>query len=313
MLKAIKIQNFQSHENTVLKFDKGINVICGISQAGKTAILRAINFVLYNRPLGFRYHSLFAKKEHTQVDLYTDDGHKITHYKTETEDKYTQKTHGGVNRWKKVNKEVPDLVVAALNMDTLNIHNQFDSPLLITSTPSEIAKTINKVTGIEKADKWKAKLTTKINDLNKEKRIIKGDIEETNEKLKAYENLDQVGKLIEKIKAVEKQIEGFKKEQVVIEGFLEVVSDRAELNKHYRPLKEIVDKMESIRVESIDLRGEKEALALYLNDIERLRQDKQEKDALAKDYTELMKKLGICPTCFGKIDDKTIQRIVEEL
>jgi len=46
MINSLTIQNFQSHKNTTLEFDNGINIIIGQSDSGKTAIIRALNWVI---------------------------------------------------------------------------------------------------------------------------------------------------------------------------------------------------------------------------------------------------------------------------
>ena len=51
-IKKIELHNFQSHEYTEMEFDRGLNVILGNSDVGKTAILRAIKWALYNEPKG---------------------------------------------------------------------------------------------------------------------------------------------------------------------------------------------------------------------------------------------------------------------
>ena len=50
-IKKIELHNFQSHEYTEMEFDRGLNVILGNSDVGKTAILRAIKWALYNLSL----------------------------------------------------------------------------------------------------------------------------------------------------------------------------------------------------------------------------------------------------------------------
>ena len=52
MIDKIKIENIQSHKNTELNLSNGINVIVGSSNNGKSAILRALYWAIYNRPLG---------------------------------------------------------------------------------------------------------------------------------------------------------------------------------------------------------------------------------------------------------------------
>ena len=44
----LKLNNFKSHENTVISFNKGISVIVGENGAGKSTILEAISFALFN-------------------------------------------------------------------------------------------------------------------------------------------------------------------------------------------------------------------------------------------------------------------------
>lgn len=51
-IKKVELNNFQSHDYTEMKFDRGLNVILGNSDVGKTAILRAIKWALYNEPKG---------------------------------------------------------------------------------------------------------------------------------------------------------------------------------------------------------------------------------------------------------------------
>ena len=47
-LKRVRLENFQSHKNSIIDFDRGLNVIVGPSDSGKSAIIRAIKWALYN-------------------------------------------------------------------------------------------------------------------------------------------------------------------------------------------------------------------------------------------------------------------------
>ena len=65
MIKRIKIENIQSHKETELELSSGINAIVGSSNNGKSAILRAFYWLVYNRPLGvdnLLSHWAFDKK-----------------------------------------------------------------------------------------------------------------------------------------------------------------------------------------------------------------------------------------------------------
>src|SRR5205085_9883685 len=49
-ITELEIKGYQSHEDTKIAFTGGLNAIVGPSDSGKSAILRALRFVLYNEP-----------------------------------------------------------------------------------------------------------------------------------------------------------------------------------------------------------------------------------------------------------------------
>ena len=76
MIKSIKIKGFQGHEDSVLNLSKGLNVILGDTDTGKSSILRAINWVVTNRPSGDGFVNKLCKE--CSVEITTDKG-TVTH------------------------------------------------------------------------------------------------------------------------------------------------------------------------------------------------------------------------------------------
>ena len=48
MIKSVSIQNFEAHEDTTVQFGDGMNSIVGLSNSGKSAIIRALMVVVDN-------------------------------------------------------------------------------------------------------------------------------------------------------------------------------------------------------------------------------------------------------------------------
>ena len=67
---------------------------------------------------------------------------------------------------------VPDQIEETLNLSELNIQEQFDIPFLVMTSPGEIARTINRITKLEKVDEWVSKLTTKVNQNNTKIKLL---------------------------------------------------------------------------------------------------------------------------------------------
>ena len=200
MLKKIKLKNFRSHENTVLEFHKGVNVIYGLGQSGKTNILRAINWVVNNRPSGFNMHSHFSDDDSTSVELILDNGvvkmektSKLTTYSLNREAKFSY-----------TGRSVPEPIANLLNINEINISNQLDAPFLITDSPGEVGKVINRITKIEQVDSWIAKLTTRSNISKHEADMLEMDILNLQQDLSQYDGLQELESLINMHTKIEK-------------------------------------------------------------------------------------------------------------
>jgi DNA repair protein SbcC/Rad50 len=194
MLESIDVTNFQSHKHTKLDLHPGINAVTGPSDAGKSAVFRAINWVIKNRPRGTAFQSSFIGKGSTEVSL-DFDGTKVVRTKKGTTNKYSL----GEEDFNTVKTNVPLPVSDFLKLDDINIQGQHEKYFQLQDSPGDVAKTINKiarldiidfclkeVAGDSRKSKWRV-------GLSKEK------IEEITEGLKAFEHLDAVEKILEEV------------------------------------------------------------------------------------------------------------------
>jgi DNA repair exonuclease SbcCD ATPase subunit len=149
MIKSLNINNFQSHKETKLEFSPGVNIIVGSSDSGKTAILRSLGWLCWNRPSGDAFRSWWSNS--TSVYLETDEG-IISRLKDKT-DRYKIFIKGKDDIvFKAFGTSIPDEIVSFLNLNELNFQRQLDSPFLISATSSEVARQFNKVANLDKID-----------------------------------------------------------------------------------------------------------------------------------------------------------------
>lgn len=216
MFKQLTIRNFQSHKESVFEFSPYVNVIQGLSTVGKTAVLRALRLLTDNRPSGARFFSDFAgEKGSSVISLELDNG-KVEICKNirinKDGKKELQSTHYHIEKdgqefnFTGVGESIPDQVRELLNLSELNAQRQFDLPFLVSSSAGEIARTINRITNLEKVDEWVAALTSLINDANREIVSIEGDIKAGEIELEGYSNLDEVGQYIDLLQKVNAEL-----------------------------------------------------------------------------------------------------------
>mgnify|MGYP006921285773 CR=1 FL=1 len=157
MIKSLFISNFQSHKKSKLDFSPGVNVIIGSSDSGKTSILRALRWLIWNRPGGESFRSHWAgKKENTQVTIELGEKDIIS------------KTKGADNQYflndlvfNAFGTEVPKEIMQVLQMSDVNLQQQLDSTFLLSKSSGEIAQYFNHIAhldvigiGIKNTQQW---------------------------------------------------------------------------------------------------------------------------------------------------------------
>lgn len=147
MIFQVDIRNFQSHKNSILQFSKGVNCIVGSSDSGKSAILRAINWVVNNRPSGESFKRRGQKE--TEVYLHTTEDISIFRTKSDKDNKYTLIQEEEENKLEAVGRDVPTEIEKAINMNSVNIQYQMDAPFLLSESSGEVARYLSKVVDLE--------------------------------------------------------------------------------------------------------------------------------------------------------------------
>lgn len=178
MIEFIDIKGFQSQYNTRIDFAPGMTALTGISMDGKTAILRAFEWVRKNRPSGFKFNYRYEQTI-TSVSIGID-GHIITHMKADVPlNKEGHKALYIIRYPDETEKEfsaygtsVPDQITDIFDVSDIAIQSQLDPYMLVLSTAGQIATTINKITGIDASDSWLKEIRKTFTDINTEKLIL---------------------------------------------------------------------------------------------------------------------------------------------
>lgn len=204
MIKNIELKNIQSHENTKIELDKGINCIVGSSNNGKSAILRGLYWARYNRPLGIdtlASHWALNKKgelnDEMAVTIENDFG-TVTRKRTKNDNQYI--INGKVLNV--VKSDVPADVEQVLCLSDTNIQKQLDEPFLLSKSSGEVAKYFNRVVRLDVIDRVLTNAETTRRKTQGDIKNVQVQIADCENKLQSFEWLDDAEILIEKYERV---------------------------------------------------------------------------------------------------------------
>ena len=192
MIESIDIKNFQSHKHSVLEFDPGVNVIVGSSDSGKTAIIRALRWLIWNRPSGDAIRSWWGGDTEVNLTLPTS---------TISRSKGKENIYklDGIE-FKAMRTDVPEEIQKEINFTNINLQQQLDRPFLLDDSPGEIAQHFNKVAQLDVIDLGMSNIQRQLREIEQEDKARRLQLKEAVQELKTYAYLD---KMEEEIKAVE--------------------------------------------------------------------------------------------------------------
>jgi DNA repair protein SbcC/Rad50 len=233
MLKSLTLHNFRTHKDTEVVFSSGVNIVIGVSGSGKTNILRALNWITNNRPLG---DSLIKWGEDTaQVSLVVQDRKKeigILRHKQGSKNEYVLvPPEGDEITFTAFGSNVPPQVSEILNLSDINIQKQFEPYFLVFDSPGEIASYVRTITKLDEIDVVSDAISSKI-------RMVKGEAQEKESEL------DSITLQLEELSRIElNRLEQLINDsEATIKVQEEIRKSSQELSGIIQQLKEIEDK-----------------------------------------------------------------------
>ena len=236
MIKSVSIQNFQSHARTVLDFHEGVNVIVGTTDGGKTAIIRALRWLIWNRPSGDALRSRWGGA--TNVQLETEEG-VITRSKDKI-DKYTLRLKGQEDlEFKAIGVSVPAEIQRVLNISEINLQNQHDATFLLSDTPGAVATHFNKVARLDRIDSATSAINGWIRGLKSDVSHLETDIATEKAKLPQFENLEKFEIEIEALEQMESRLTSMRGKRDTLKKVITRCADLEEEIETLTPLLEL--------------------------------------------------------------------------
>lgn len=231
-IKKLQIKNFQSHKDTTLEFDEGLNIIVGPTNSGKSSILRALKKVIRDSPSGNNFVNVDAKECIISIETEKDiiERRIVTSSTGETKtNEYTLNE----DCFAKFGKEIPLEVIRTLKMPEvefdnskidLNFADQLEGPFLLSSPPSLKARVLGKLSGVDILD-------SAIVQVNKNLRKLSGDIKDGNEKVEILEK--ELSEFID-IEKRERDLKGLKQSLDEVEKNLSLVEELQRLESNLK-------------------------------------------------------------------------------
>jgi chromosome segregation ATPase len=270
VINSIELVNFQSHQNSELNLHPGINTIIGSSDSGKSAILRAINWTIYNRPSGNVFISHWA--DNTSITLKKNKG-KIERLKTKDFNGYKKDNFTIAEA---IGTDVPDEVKDFFNISEVNIQRQHDKAFLLSESSGEVARFFNRMIKLDVIDKTLSLIDSKKRGNEKDLKNLKADVIELKEQIENYNWIDDMEPKIIEAEKIREKINDIGLKKSDLENSLKEYKYHKEIVEDYKKfdnIEDTINKLELCIITLVEKKKQLYELQKSLNDYNKYKKD----------------------------------------
>ncbi|MFO7819777.1 MAG: AAA family ATPase [Halanaerobacter sp.] len=297
-IKRVEIKNFQSHQKTVMELDEGFNVITGPSDEGKSAIIRALNWVFYNQPSGTDYIRVGTSRCEVKVEF--NNGYKIVRSRTPSNSRNRYEIinpEGEKQVFEKVGRSVPQEVVKIHGMPkiefdqdfkmNLNFDHQLGGSFLLDSSQANSAKVIGGLLDVHLVDSAIRDTTNDLTTYKRQEKDLEEQKEEVEEGLKEFDHLPDLKLEIERKEELLKEIKRIKSK---LETFKSYHESLTEINAKIKRNKKLNDKLKNltqIKEQLLELEDKESSLERLTVLEDKLKKTREKEEKLKKLLIEM--------------------------
>ena len=306
MIESLLLRNFQSHKKTQLNFHPNINAIIGTSNSGKTAILRGLYWIVYNRPSGLSFISHWNRDKkgnpikETSACI-TQDNKIITRVRSDELNGYwIENNIDDAVKLEAIGMDVPEVITKNLNLGEVNIQKQMDAPFLLSESSGEVARFFNKEIRLDLIDKILSTAEIKRRKFNSDIKITEASITSTEKELLQYEILEPAKALCDKLETIEKEIVKIQVAYGVCDNFSAQYKEEKEISEKYNninfeAIEKLFNELDKIKNEEAEIKSNIFSVETGILEVSKL---KEEIRIGTRDIKEMEKELpDVCPLC----------------
>lgn len=329
MIRSVHIENFQGHVDSTLEFTDGVNVIVGDTCSGKTSVLRAIKWVVENRPRGTEFITRTKQQGKRKVfppcrvTITTDKG-RVARVREKGFNGYIiQKAGEDERRFKEVGATVPEEIRDVLNFDAINTQEQLADFFLMMESPGQISKYVSSLLGLEVVDEAARLAKAETNSINREVSGLLGAISADSAAIDELGDLDAVGEKLASLEDLTSQAVALEDQARQIESMVSFISEATtEVGELIRvcdllDLTEIEESWTHLASVGAMVVGLTQALHNIAHNEDEVqiitdRFDKCEKELADKieEYKETLLAMDMCPYCGSQVDSDHINEVL---
>jgi len=297
MFNKLQIRFFRKNEKVDVDLEP-ITTFCGPSGSGKSSLVGALKWLVFNSPSGKEY--IHWDHDFSAVRL-VEGNNKITRKRSSMENYYKLNNQ---KPYKAFKTGVPDTINDLLNISSLNFHRQHAGPFWFRETSGEVSRQLNSIVNLDLIDTTLSNLDRLQRESKAEKTVIEQRLKDAKRQRKDLRYIVKIDKDLKALEEVANEHANNVDKLVNLQSLVQLAKEyKVESSVHVpdiRPLTKLYKEYKR-------LKNDYDTLDNLTRNAKILLQQKDNWDDIMKqDEKELIKLIGKkCPLCGNPLKQKT--------
>jgi len=301
-IENISLRDFRIHKRLDVDLSSPVTTIIGSSYKGKSTIIRALRWVLLNKPPGISMIRWWAKKASVRVKV---DGHEIKRVRSKTLNLY--KLDGC--KLSAFGNDVPEPIAKLSNLSPINFQGQHDMPFWFGETAGGVSRQLNAIVDLDVIDRSLSNLAKRLTETRAAVSITKDRLEEAQQIKKDLAYVVKMGDEFEQIKTVEAEKDRIEECIERLEGIVKQLQKLNETKSRLRPLvkegRKDLSKLHSLYISHRDIRKNLMHLIGHKRKLTDLMDIKEQAKKNLVQLEGKLKAMKRCPLCGSSLKQNT--------
>lgn len=202
MIGSVSFKNIKKHRDLTLLFSRGVNIIFGMTDSGKTGSLLGLRWVLFNDRDG---DSMLSHGTKSCKSTITKDDHTIIRSYGSNENAYYLDGDDADHKFENFRTDVPKQVKEIINMSDVNLQKRRDPPFMIGEKASENASRFSQMLDLQEIGTSIANVNRYVKEAKQDIEVCKVEIENLQSEIKKLDDVESAMLELEAITTSEKE------------------------------------------------------------------------------------------------------------
>jgi len=289
MLSRLRIKNFQKHKKIDVEFSPGVTSIVGPSDSGKSALIRAIRWALFNKPNGKEFIRDGEKKCSVRIEC---DGRKITRIRGK-ENEY--QLDGEVFR--AFGNDVPEAIQDIAQIGPINFQGQHDPPFWLADSAGQVSRNLNQIVNLGIIDSALSHTASTLKKAKWNTENAKERFKKAKDQSKALKWTEEANLGLASLEWEERRLEDATEAQNRLSALVEDVEKYTEATKDTKTILSEIETLKNLTKTILDHEHKEEELKRAISKLEAHKTELKEQKKIQKQINQQLERFKVCPLC----------------